>query len=89
MPEIYQLTECNRNLLEPFCGVKLELFKNGVLKQLSFIEFSDGGGEFNHLEKFDRFQVSLYTQQDRVLERLSDDSDVIGESDYEDDDFNA
>lgn len=66
----------------PFVGIKLDFFKNNILKRTEYVEIqSDYTVE--GINNFDRVRVKLFTPEERIVEGVSENIKSLGEESLE------
>lgn len=81
--DIPAFTEYERALIKPYCGVRLDFFKDGFLNRSECVDFTEEPVELRDVDRYDRMRIKLIKYDERVRESLDDDDilDVIGDDD--------
>lgn len=55
--DIPAFTEYERALIQPFCGVGLDLFKDNIIQRSEWVDFTHEKEEMRGFERFDRMRI--------------------------------
>lgn len=81
------LTEHERAAMQPYCGVRLDFFKDDIVKRSDWVYFTEDKVEVRGIEGYDRMRINVIKYNECIRESLdyNDHLDNIGDEDDDDD----